>query len=371
MSMPRIIISGGGTGGHVFPAIAIADAIKAKAADAVFLFVGANGRIEMDRVPQAGYDIVGLDVVGFQRRLTWKNILFPFKLGASLIKALSIVRKFNPDIAIGVGGYASGPVLKISSSLGIKTVLQEQNSFAGVTNRLLASKASLVCVAYDGMDKFFPKDKVHFTGNPIRHDLLSKRMEASQARQLLGLDASRKTVLVFGGSLGARTINEAIAAHTDEISKWNDVNLYWQVGKFYFDQYKDHPLSKLGHVKIVPFIEDMNVAYSAADIVVGRAGALTISELSALHKASILVPSPNVAEDHQTVNAKALVDRNAAIMVLDVDAKEKLVPALFELVNDEVKITSLCDNIKYFARPNAADEIAHKVLDLIDKNEQS
>lgn len=369
--MPRIIISGGGTGGHVFPAIAIADAIKALAPDTTFMFVGANGRIEMDRVPQAGYEIEGLDIVGFQRRWTWKNLLFPFKLGASLIKALSIVRKVNPDVAIGVGGYASGPVLKIANSLGIKTVLQEQNSYAGVTNRLLAAKASLICVAYDGMDKFFPTDKIKFTGNPIRQDLLTNQMDAGQARQKLGLDASRKTVLVFGGSLGARTINEAIAAHSDEIAKWSDVNLYWQVGKVYYDQYKDHALSKLPFIKIVPFIEDMNIAYSAADIVVGRAGALTISELSALNKASILVPSPNVAEDHQTVNAKALVDRNASLMVLDSEAKDKLVPALYELVNNKEKVALLSENIKHFARKDAARDIAKHVLDLIDKKAHS
>jgi UDP-N-acetylglucosamine--N-acetylmuramyl-(pentapeptide) pyrophosphoryl-undecaprenol N-acetylglucosamine transferase len=367
--MPRVIISGGGTGGHIFPAIAIADAIKAKAPDSVILFVGANGRMEMEKVPAAGYDIVGLDVVGFQRKFTWKNLVFPFKLASSLIKALSIVKKFNPDVAIGVGGYASGPVLKIASSMGIKTVLQEQNSYAGVTNRLLASKASLICVAYDGMDKFFPVNKIRFTGNPIRQSLRSLKLDSVQAKQALGLDPNKKMVLVFGGSLGARSINNAIIHYAEHIAQWKDLSLFWQVGKAYYSDYQDHPIQSLSHVKVVPFIENMDVAYSAADIVVARAGALTISELAVLHKACILCPSPNVAEDHQTVNAQALVQKEAAIMVRDDEAKEKLYPTMMSLLGDNTKIKRLSENIAYFSRENAADTIATYILDLISKKE--
>jgi UDP-N-acetylglucosamine--N-acetylmuramyl-(pentapeptide) pyrophosphoryl-undecaprenol N-acetylglucosamine transferase len=364
--MPRIVISGGGTGGHVFPAIAIGDAIKAKAPDTQFLFVGANGRIEMDRVPKAGYEIKGLDIVGFQRKLTLKNLAFPFKLASSMFRALMIVRNFKPDVAIGVGGYASGPTLKIANSLGIKTVLQEQNSYAGVTNKLLSGKAELICVAYDGMERFFPKDKVLFTGNPVRKDLLSGKMTAAEGRTKLGLDPSKKTILVFGGSLGARTINEAIAHHAETLAQWKDVNIYWQVGNAYYAQYKDHTLAKSSHVNIVPFIEDMNAAYSAADIVVCRAGALTISEISVLGKAAILLPSPNVAEDHQTVNAKSLVDKDAALMIKDMDAKVEMVPAMMRLLNDDAMIARLKANVTYFGRPNAADEIAENVLKIIN-----
>jgi UDP-N-acetylglucosamine--N-acetylmuramyl-(pentapeptide) pyrophosphoryl-undecaprenol N-acetylglucosamine transferase len=366
--MPRVIISGGGTGGHVFPAIAIADAIKAKAPNTSFLFVGAKGRIEMERVPKAGYDIEGLDVVGFQRKLTFKNLAFPFKLASSMFRALQIVRRFKPDIAIGVGGYASGPVLKIANSLGIKTMLQEQNSYAGITNRLLAAKASLVCVAYDKMDKFFPKDKIVFTGNPVRRDLISGPMLVSDARKALGLDPTKKTILIFGGSLGARTINEAMTAYSDLLSELKNVNIYWQVGKVYYDQFLNSPLNQLAHIKICAFIEDMKAAYTAADIVVCRAGALTISEVSVIGKATILIPSPNVAEDHQTVNAMSLVEKDAAILIKDINAKEKMVPDMLNLLKDESRITELKENIKYFGRPNAAEEIADRVLELINNS---
>jgi UDP-N-acetylglucosamine--N-acetylmuramyl-(pentapeptide) pyrophosphoryl-undecaprenol N-acetylglucosamine transferase len=371
MSMPRVIISGGGTGGHVFPAIAIADAIKAKAPNTDILFVGANGKIEMERVPKAGYAIEGLDVVGFQRKLTVKNLAFPFKLMSSMWKALRIVRKYKPDVAIGVGGYASGPVLKIANSLGITTVLQEQNSYAGVTNKLLANKASLICVAYDGMERFFPKDKIVFTGNPIRKGLLDQKMDRVEARKRLGFDGSKKTILVFGGSLGAKTINEAMAAHAATLEARSDINVYWQVGKIYYDQYRDHTLGQCSHIKIVPFIEDMDVAYSAADLVVCRAGALTISELSALHKAAILLPSPNVAEDHQTVNANALVQRDAAVMIKDVDAANAMVTEMMTLVANEARIKQLEQNVAYFGRTNAAEVIADNVLALIYKKSQS
>jgi len=364
-----VIISGGGTGGHVFPAIAIADAIKAAAPDTEILFVGANGKIEMEKVPKAGYKIEGLNITGFQRKLTLRNLSFPFKLAASMLKAVMIVRKFRPDVAVGVGGYASGPVLKIANTFGIPTVLQEQNSFAGVTNRILASKANAVCVAYDGLERFFPKDKIIFTGNPVRKDILDKKINAEQAKQSLGLNQNKKTVLIFGGSLGARTINEAVLANADALLGMKDVNIIWQVGKIYFDEYKNCRLSGQKDIKIIPFIEDMDMAYSAADIVVCRAGALTISELAILGKAAVLIPSPNVAEDHQTVNAMSLVNKGAAVLVSDVEAKEKLVTEIESLLSDEVRKSGLESNIKYFARPEAAKQIAAEILKICTKKE--
>ena len=367
--MSRVIISGGGTGGHVFPAIAIADAIKAAAPDTEILFVGANGKIEMEKVPKAGYKIEGLNITGFQRKLTLRNLSFPFKLAASMLKAVMIVRKFRPDVAVGVGGYASGPVLKIANTFGIPTVLQEQNSFAGVTNRILASKANAVCVAYDGLERFFPKDKIIFTGNPVRKDILDKKINAEQAKQSLGLNQSKKTVLIFGGSLGARTINEAVLANADALLGMKDVNIIWQVGKIYFDEYKNCRLAGQKDINILPFIEDMDMAYSAADIVVCRAGALTISELAILGKAAVLIPSPNVAEDHQTVNAMSLVNKGAAVLVRDVEAKEKLVTEIESLLSDEVRKSGLERNIKYFARPEAAKQIAAEILKICTKKE--
>jgi len=362
-----VIISGGGTGGHVFPAIAIADAIKAAAPDTEILFVGANGKIEMEKVPKAGYKIEGLNITGFQRKLTLRNLSFPFKLAASMLKAVMIVRKFRPDVAVGVGGYASGPVLKIANTFGIPTVLQEQNSFAGVTNRILASKANAVCVAYDGLERFFPKDKIIFTGNPVRKDILDKKINAEQAKQSLGLNQNKKTVLIFGGSLGARTINEAVLANADALLGMKDVNIIWQVGKIYFEEYKNCRLSGQKDINIIPFIEDMDMAYSAADIVVCRAGALTISELAILGKAAILIPSPNVAEDHQTVNAMSLVNKGAAVLIRDVEAKEKLVTEIESLLSDEVRKSGLESNIKYFARPEAAKQIAAEILKICAK----
>lgn len=360
--MPRIVISGGGTGGHVFPAIAIADAIKAAAPEAEILFVGANGKIEMEKVPKAGYTIEGLNVVGFQRSFSWKNFLFPFKLIGSMIKAMKIINRFKPDVAVGVGGYASGPVLRVASSSGIPIILQEQNSFAGITNRILAPKATKICVAYDGMERFFPNGLIFFTGNPVRKDILDNKIHQQEALKTLGLDQNKKTLLIFGGSLGARTINEAVLANADAIAQSVDINIIWQVGKVYYDDLKNCSLSSCSHVKILPFIDDMDIAYSAAHIVICRAGALTISELAVLGKAAILIPSPNVAEDHQTFNAKSLVDRNAAIMVKDADAKSLLFQEAVALLNDEAKMNALGNNIQYFARPDAAIKIAEEIL---------
>jgi UDP-N-acetylglucosamine--N-acetylmuramyl-(pentapeptide) pyrophosphoryl-undecaprenol N-acetylglucosamine transferase len=367
--MLRVIISGGGTGGHVFPAIAIADAIREEVPGAAILFVGANGKLEMEKVPEAGYDIAGLDIVGFQRRLTIRNLIFPFKLAASMARALSIVRGFQPDVVVGVGGYASGPVLKIANLLGIPTVLQEQNSYAGVTNRLLASKAAKVCVAYPDMDRFFPAEKLVFTGNPVRKTLALNRLSANEARASLGLRPEVPTVLIFGGSLGARTINEAVMKHADALAGMTELNLIWQAGKMYFEDCRSSSLSGCAHVRILPFIENMDIAYAAADIVVCRAGALTISELALLGKASILVPSPNVAEDHQTANALALSEKGAALLIRDVEVGQSLVSEIKALLEDKQKRRSLEENIKQFARPNAARDIAGIVLRCTKKRE--
>ncbi|MBK9256955.1 MAG: undecaprenyldiphospho-muramoylpentapeptide beta-N-acetylglucosaminyltransferase [Saprospiraceae bacterium] len=360
----RVIISGGGTGGHVFPAIAIADALKSQAPDTEILFVGAEGKIEMEKVPKAGYNIIGLKVAGFQRSLTLKNLLFPFKLIAGLWKALQVVRNFKPDVAVGVGGYASGPILKVANLTGIKTVLQEQNSYAGVTNRLLADKASKICVAYEGMERFFPAEKIIFTGNPIRQDILNKIISPTEARMKLGLDPSKKTVLIFGGSLGAKSLNEAILMNIENWTAQSDINIIWQVGKLYFDHYRQTEAFTIKNVKILPFIEDMDVAYSAADLVVCRAGALTISELAVLGKAAILVPSPNVAEDHQTVNAMSLVSKEAAVLIKDSDAKLKLIHKANELLENDDLRTKMSENIKFFSRTDAAVKIADEILKL-------
>lgn len=366
--MSRIIISGGGTGGHVFPAIAIADAIKVMAPETDILFVGANGKIEMEKVPKAGYKILGLNIAGFQRSLSWRNLTFPFKLMGSMMKALKIAYRYKPDVAVGVGGYASGPILRIANSLGIPTVLQEQNSFAGITNRILAAKAERICVAYDGMERFFPKDKILFTGNPVRKDILDRKINKSEALKTLGLDQNKKTVLIFGGSLGAKTINEAVLDNAVSVLNRKDINIIWQVGKFYYDELKNCALSSCDYVKILPFIENMDVAYSAADIVISRAGALTISELAVLGKAAILVPSPNVAEDHQTFNAKSLVENDAAILVKDADAISNLFREAYALLADDSKINDLENNIQYFARPEAAKKIAAEILKICTKS---
>jgi len=360
----RVIISGGGTGGHVFPAIAIADALMSKAPDTEILFVGAEGKIEMEKVPKAGYKIEGLKVTGFQRKLTIKNLIFPFKLIAGLWKAFQIVRKFKPDVAVGVGGYASGPILKVANLTGIRTVLQEQNSYAGVTNRLLADKASIICVAYEGMERFFPAEKIIFTGNPIRQDILNKIISPTEAKIKLGLDPTKKTVLIFGGSLGAKSLNEAVLKNIENWTAQSDINIIWQVGKLYYDQYRQTDAYNLKNVKILAFIEDMDVAYSAADLVVCRAGALTISELAVLGKAAILVPSPNVAEDHQTVNAMSLVRKDAAVLIKDSEAKVKLVEKANALLLDDQLRLKMSENIKFFSRPDAAIKIADEILKL-------
>jgi len=361
----KIIISGGGTGGHIFPAIAIADAVKKRNPDVEILFVGALGKMEMEKVPAAGYKIVGLPVAGFQRRLTLKNVTFFFKLAASLWKARSIVRSFRPDVAVGVGGYASGPVLKAASAAGIPTVLQEQNSFPGVTNKLLAKKAKRICVAYPNMERFFPPSRIVLTGNPVRQSLLHN-VDRASAYSEFGLDSGRKTILVIGGSLGAGSINNGVRNAVDTLLQNDQVQLLWQCGPYYYEKLEEEIGSRAGDsIKLMPFISQMDMAYAMADVVVSRAGAGTISELALLGKAAILIPSPNVSEDHQTKNAMSLVKEGAALMVPDHETTERLIPEALELLKNNEQRKRLEEKIKLFAHINSADQIAEEVENIV------
>jgi UDP-N-acetylglucosamine--N-acetylmuramyl-(pentapeptide) pyrophosphoryl-undecaprenol N-acetylglucosamine transferase len=361
----KFIISGGGTGGHVFPAIAIANAIMKKCPSAEILFVGALGRMEMEKVPEAGYKIIGLNISGIQRRLTLKNISTLFKLISSLQKAKKIIRQFNPDVAVGVGGYASGPVLKIAAARKIPTVIQEQNSYPGITNKILSKKVDKICVAYEGMEKFFPKEKIFLTGNPVRQDIGVLQGKRERGLETFGLDKSKKTVLVVGGSLGARTINNAILSKL-ELFKQNNIQLIWQTGKAFYETARqacsDH---KDSGITSHAFISKMDYAYAAADIVVSRAGAIAISEICLIGKPAILVPSPNVAEDHQTKNALALSNYAAAILVKDEEAEENLAQKAIELTRDEIMCDKLSGNIARFAHKDAADKIADIILGMV------
>ena len=360
----NIIISGGGTGGHIFPAISIANAIKEIEPETNILFVGALGKIEMEKVPAAGYDIIGLPVAGLQRRLTIKNISFIFKLISSLRKSRNIIKDFKPDVVVGVGGYASGPVLRIANKKGIPTLIQEQNSYAGITNKLLAKKAKKICVAYEGMERYFPKEKIILTGNPVRQDLLDKIGSKDEAIKHFKLEQGKKIILVVGGSLGARTINQSVIGDIEKIGK-SEFQLLWQTGKYYYEDAKKVN-DELGYtnIKVLDFITRMDMAYAAADIIISRAGAGTISELCLVEKPVILIPSPNVAEDHQTKNAMALVNKNAAIMIKDVEAREKLIDSALDLVQNKEQIKILSENIKGMALRNSAKIIAEEVLKL-------
>ncbi|MEG1865899.1 MAG: undecaprenyldiphospho-muramoylpentapeptide beta-N-acetylglucosaminyltransferase [Bacteroides sp.] len=366
----RIIISGGGTGGHIFPALSIANAIKEIRPDARILFVGAEGRMEMHRVPAAGYEIIGLPISGFDRKHLWKNIAVLCKLVHSQWKARHILRKFRPQVAVGVGGYASGPTLKTAGMMGIPTLIQEQNSYAGVTNKLLAKTAKKICVAYPGMEKFFPAEKILLTGNPVRQELLDAHISPTTARQSFGLQTDRKTVLVLGGSLGARSLNQAFMNNLPFIRDNNNVQFIWQTGKIYLEQVQAavtkaiHTSGPIRNLYVTDFLPDMATAYAAADLVVSRAGAGSISEFCLLGKAVILVPSPNVAEDHQTKNALALVDKQAAICIKDADAAETLVPQAVNNVKDEAKLTSLREHIAKLAYPHSATLIAQEIIKL-------
>ena len=394
--MSRIIISGGGTGGHIFPAIAIANALKALRPEADILFIGAKGKMEMEKVPQAGYRIVGLTISGFQRRLTWKNLLFPFRLMSALIKARKVITDFRPDLVIGVGGYASGPTLRIAAKKGIPCLIQEQNSFPGVTNRLLAPVVKKICVAYEGMEKYFPADKIVLTGNPVRKALLANTALVHEAATFFGFEAGRKTVLSIGGSLGAGTLNNAMTNFIKKFDHQTDkyaIQVLWQTGTFYYPSVlrdlenffacsssendpgtNASPVNQgtafktadgLLRIVVRPFIDRMDYAYSIADLVISRAGALAISELCVAGKPSVLIPSPNVAEDHQTKNAKALVEREAAMMISDAEATEKLGSVIEQVLKDNLLRERLSRNINRLGYPDAADRIAGEALKLM------
>jgi UDP-N-acetylglucosamine--N-acetylmuramyl-(pentapeptide) pyrophosphoryl-undecaprenol N-acetylglucosamine transferase len=362
----KVIISGGGTGGHIFPAIAIANALKKRVPGINILFVGAKGRMEMEKVPDAGYPIEGLTISGIQRSLSLKNLSFPFKVLAALRHAKRIVKDFKPDAVVGVGGYASGPVLRVASGMHIPAVIQEQNSYPGVTNKLLAAKAAKICVAYEGMEKFFPKEKIILTGNPVRQDILDLAGKRQKGVEEFGIDAAKKVVLIIGGSLGARTINESIHQGLGIFAEKN-VQLIWQTGKSYAELAKDAvaPFAEKG-IRTFAFISRMDIAYAVADLVVSRAGAISISELCLVKKPAILIPSPNVAEDHQTHNAMALVRNEAALMVKDIESREKLLQVLFELLENETLCAKLSENIGVLGKASAADDIAGVVLNLME-----
>lgn len=358
----HIIISGGGTGGHIFPAIAIADAIKKRVPNAQILFVGATGKMEMEKVPAAGYRIEGIPVRGLQRRLTLSNLIFPFRLLMSLVKARSILRRFKPDVAVGVGGYASGPLLRMAVSAKIPAIIQEQNSYPGITNRLLAKRVKKICVAYNGMEKYFPKEKIVVCGNPVRNDILNLAGKKQEAAGFFNLDSTRKTLLITGGSLGARTINESAERHIDVFIR-NGLQVIWQCGKSYYPiasalitKFEDKG------IRIMEFISRMDLAYAMADIVVSRAGAIALAELCIAGKPAILIPSPNVTEDHQTHNAKALAGNDAAILLKDAEAIEKLGAMVIDLIADTDKTRTLSENIRKMAFSDAAGKIADEVL---------
>ncbi|MBQ8256931.1 MAG: undecaprenyldiphospho-muramoylpentapeptide beta-N-acetylglucosaminyltransferase [Bacteroidaceae bacterium] len=364
----RIIISGGGTGGHIFPALSIADAIKSKHPNAKILFVGADNRMEMQRVPAAGYDIVGLPIAGFDRKHLWKNIRVLWLILKSQRMAKKVIKEFAPQVAVGVGGYASGPTLKMAASMNIPTLIQEQNSYAGVTNKILAKKAKMICVAYEGMERFFPHEKLKLTGNPVRQALLDMRTNRIAAMKEMNLNPEKRCVLIVGGSLGARSINESIVNNLDIIKANPDIQFVWQTGKLYYEEMVERAAKagKPDNLTITDFVSNMANALSAANLVVSRAGAGSISEFALLGKAVILVPSPNVSEDHQTKNAMALVEKDAAIYVADAKANEELLKTAVETVTDDAKLATLEENIEKMAKPNAAQEIADEVLMLAD-----
>lgn len=361
----RIIISGGGTGGHIFPAVSIANAIRAKYPEAKILFVGALGRMEMQRVPAAGYEIVGLPISGFNRKNMLKNVVVLYRIWKSQQMAKKIIRKFNPMAAVGVGGYASGPMLNQCTKMGIPCLIQEQNSYAGVTNKILSKKVDRICVAYDGMERFFPADKIVKTGNPVRQALLDTKLTKAEALKSFGLSEDKKTILIVGGSLGAKTVNESVLQNLDMI-KESGVQFIWQTGKYYNASIMAE-LKQRGTVPslhVTDFISDMGAAYKAADLVISRAGASSISEFCLIGKPVILVPSPNVAEDHQTKNAMALVNKNAALYVKDADAPAEVVKLALQTVKDDARLKELSENILKLALPDSADIIANEVVKL-------
>ena len=356
--MKRFIISGGGTGGHIFPAIAIADELKRRLPDAEILFVGAKDRMEMQKVPQAGYPIEGLWISGLQRKLSWQNLLFPLKFISSLLKSRSIIKRFKPDAVIGTGGFASGAVVKVAGQMGIPTFIQEQNSYAGITNKMLAKNAHKICVAYDAMEQFFPKEKIVKTGNPIRDGLLNIAQYRSEGLSYFHLDSQRKTLLVLGGSLGARRINQLIEQQLPLFEQLG-VQVLWQCGKLYYEEYKKYNSEQ---IRVLAFIDRMELAYAAADVIISRAGASSVSELCVVGKPVIFIPSPNVAEDHQTKNARAIVDKQAAILLRESELNEQFANTFSKLIADETQQEALSAHIKALAQPNATKDIVNLIL---------
>ncbi len=359
---PRFIISGGGTGGHIYPAIAIANELKLRFPESEILFVGAKDKMEMQKVPQAGYPIEGLWISGIQRKITWSNLMFPIKFVSSLLKSRKIIKRFKPHVVIGTGGFASGAVVKVAQQMGLPTLIQEQNSYPGITNKMLSAHARAICVAYEGLDKFFPKDKIVFTGNPVRQDLLDVNNRRQDALQHFGLDPNKKTLLVLGGSLGARRINQLIKSELDNILQQN-MQLIWQCGKLYHDEYQKYNQST--QVQVLPFIDRMDLAYAAADLIISRAGASSVSELSIVGKPTIFIPSPNVAEDHQTKNAQAIADKNGAVLIKESALDEQFAPQFLQLVNEDEWSEKLSKNIKKLAKPNATKDIVDQVVGML------
>jgi len=361
MTNYKFILSGGGTGGHIYPAIAIANELKTQFPDAEFLFVGAQDKMEMQKVPQAGYEIKGLWIAGLQRKLTLQNLMFPLKLATSLLESRRIIKQFKPNVVIGTGGFASGPLLQAAGGAGIPTVIQEQNSFPGITNKLLSKKANAICVAYGNLERFFPKEKMVLTGNPVRQDLIDIESKRDEAIAFYGLDPNKKTLLVLGGSLGARRVNQLIEKELQNMLS-QDVQIIWQCGKLYFDEYKKHNQQ---HVRVVDFIERMDFVYAAADVIVSRAGASSVSELCIVGKPVIFIPSPNVAEDHQTKNAQAIVDAKGAILLKESELDSQFSIVFEALMKDHGKQKQLSDNIKKLAMPNATKVIVDQIKKLL------
>ena len=361
MKKPRFIISGGGTGGHIYPVVAIANELKSRFPEAEFLFVGAKDKMEMQKVPQAGYAIKGLWISGIQRKLTLDNAMFPFKLLSSMWNSFRIIKSFKPDVVIGTGGFASGAVLKVASMLGIPTVIQEQNSYPGITNKLLAKKANKICVAYENLERFFPKDKMILTGNPVRQDLINEASKC-EAIAYFKLDANKKTLLVLGGSLGARRINQLIEKELDFLLSKN-IQIIWQCGKLYLNDYSKY--NEKENVQVVAFIDRMDLVYAAADVVISRSGASSVSELCIVGKPTIFIPSPNVAEDHQTKNAKAISDKNGAILIRESELETQFKTVFSGLISNENKQLELSQNIKKLAKPNATKDIVEEIIKLI------
>lgn len=361
MTNYKFILSGGGTGGHIYPAIAIANELKAKFPDAEFLFVGAQDKMEMQKVPQAGYEIKGLWIAGLQRKLTLQNLMFPLKLATSLLESRRIIKQFKPNVVIGTGGFASGPLLQAAGGAGIPTVIQEQNSFPGITNKILSKKANAICVAYQNLERFFPKEKIVLTGNPVRQDLIDIESKRDEAIAFYGLNPNKKTLLVLGGSLGARRVNQLIEKELESILS-QDVQVIWQCGKLYFEEYKKHNQQ---NVRVVDFIERMDFVYAAADVIISRAGASSVSELCIVGKPVIFIPSPNVAEDHQTKNAQAIVDANGAILLKESELDSQFSIVFEALLKDEEKQKQLSANIKKLAMPNATKVIVDQIVKLL------